>query len=156
MKRIKALGLATVVAAVSFPLGIVVAGGSGGAAADEIQRQTVAWTGTQQARKQWKPVPGVELGQGNVVDSPDLVALTVSVQMTKGAAKFRIRRGGGGAIDPPGAVRFGGKAASSFTWALQDTCGPGDFRVLEWKRAGKSKAVAAKLTTHAVWNGFCL
>ena len=50
---------------------------------------------------------------------------------------------------------FTAKAANSFTWVTDDTCGQGEQHELQWKRAGKADAVATKLSVHNVFNGFC-
>jgi len=136
--------------AVVVPATLVLAGGNflGG----DVNRQSVSWNSQKAvAGKNWKPVPQV-----SVTNTPDVLSLSVSAQMTRGKAKFRIVPVVGGAAVTPGPVLFSAKAANSFTWVTDDTCGQGEQHELQWKRAGKPKAVAAKLSVHNVFDSFCL
>ena len=133
-----------------MPVTLVLAGGNflGG----DVNRQSVSWNSQKAvAGKNWKPVPQV-----SVTNTPDVLSLSVSAQMTKGKAKFRIVPVVGGPAIAPGPVLFSAKAANSFTWVTDDTCGQGEQHELQWKRAGKANAVAAKLSVHNVFNEFCL
>lgn len=147
----RTIGLAMLVgAAIAVPATIVLAGGGGNVVSGDVSRQNLSSTGKLEAGKNWKPVP--DLG---VVSTPGAVAVTVSAQMTKGAAKFRIVPIGGGPAIQPGIVLFTAKAANAFTWATEDTCGQGEQHRIEWKRAGTQDAVARKLTSHSVFDDFC-
>jgi len=155
MSRWRQLGVATLAIAMVVPVAAVIAG-SENATGGDVARQSAAWTGKQEARKAWKEVPGVSLGQTNVVNTPDVQSITVSAQMTKGAVKFRIVPALGGPAVVPGSARFDAKASNAFSWAIEDTCGQGEAHQLQWKKVGKGKAIAAKIATHTVWDGLCL
>jgi hypothetical protein len=103
-----------------------------------------------EAGKKWRPVP--QLG---VTSTPGFIAVDVSAQMKRGNAKFRIVPVVGGPAIPPGPVLFSAKAANSFTWSTNDTCGQGEQHEVQWKRVGKKPAVAAKLSSHSVFDDFC-
>jgi hypothetical protein len=136
-------------AAAVAPVALVLAGDNG--LGGPVGNQTVAWTSEKaEATKNWKPVPPL-----GVTSTGDVVSVSVSAQMTKGKAKFRIVPTGGGPAIEPGPVLFSAKAANSFTWATDDTCGQGEQQELQWKRVGKTDAVAAKLSVHNVFNDFC-
>lgn len=152
MSRGRKVLLSSAAAVAMIPVAIVVAG-NGNFITGNTVRQTISWSGTQSTNStQWKPVGGI----ANPIVTPDPAAFTVNAQMTKGAAKFRIVRVEDNAVRPPGPVKFSAKAANSFTWATVDSCGQGEQHVLQWKRSGPDRAVAAKLSTHAVWDDFCL
>jgi hypothetical protein len=73
------------------------------------------------------------------------VAVTVSAQMTKGKAKFKLV--GGSSAPQPNSVLFSAKGSNSFTFGAASGCP----RVhLEWKRVGHVQAVAAKVSTLSV------
>lgn len=149
-RRSKVLLASLAGVAVMVPATLVLAGGNflGG----DVNRQSVSWNSQKAvAGKNWKPVPQV-----SVTNTPDVLSLSVSAQMTKGKAKFRIVPLVGGPAIAPGPVLFSAKAANSFTWVTDDTCGQGEQHELQWKRAGKANAVAAKLSVHNVFNEFCL
>lgn len=126
--------------------------GNGNFLGGDVTRQSVSWHGQKAtAGKNWKPVP-----HGSVTSTPDVLTVSVSAQMTKGKAKFRIVPVVGGPAVTPGPVLFSAKAANSFTWVTDDTCGQGEQHELQWKRAGKANAVAAKLSVHNVFDSLCL
>ena len=139
-------GLAAV--AVVTPVGIVVAGGD--SATGDVGVQAASWHGKAEASKNWQEVPGLIAAAGT--NAP--IATTISAQMTRGKAKFRVVEFGGGAVEP-GPVLFSSKAANSFTWTREGAC-PGNSYDIEWKRVGKGKAVASKLSAHNVLDQFCL
>jgi hypothetical protein len=153
MRKRMMLGLASLAAvAIVVPSAIVVAGGSPNAISGQVNNQAVAWTTNVTAKKNWKPVPG---GLAGLTNTPDELAVTVSAQMKRGTAVFRIVPVNGGAAIPPGTVRFTARAANSFTWGTVDTCGPGDGRRIEWKRVGSRRTVAAKLSVQSIYDSFC-
>ena len=135
-------------AAVAVPTTLVLAGGN--TLSGDANVQSVAFNGKATAPKNWKPVPGLIVASG---DGGTLVSTALSAQMTRGKAKFRIVPISGGPAVPPGPVLFSAKAANSFTWGRIATC-PGPYR-LEWKRAGRGKAIAANLSSHSVLDEFC-
>lgn len=136
--------------AVTAPVTFVLAG-NGNFLSGQVSQQSVSWnTEKIQAGKNWRPVP-----HAGVTSTEDVLSVSVSAQMTKGKAKFRIVPVAGGAAIAPGPVLFTAKAANSFTWVTDDTCGQGVQHELQWKRAGKAAAVATKLSVHNVFNGFC-
>jgi hypothetical protein len=140
-------------ALIAVPVTVALAGGGGDGG--PVDFQATSGSGKQSTKsKKWKPVPGID----DPVDTPDFEAFTVSAQMSKGAVKVRVVRPSDGNVTEPGPVKFSSKASNSFTFAMTDTCGPPgtDHRVLQWKRVGKRKAVAAKLATHAIWDSPCL
>lgn len=132
----------------------VIAGDAGSNDGGTVGRQSTTWSGRETTNsKQWKEVPGLPLFFPAA--TPDFLSLTVSAQMTSGAAKFRVVRPSDGAVTAPGAVRFNSKASNSFTFSIRDTCGPGDSRELQWKRVGRHRAVAAKISTLTIWDQQC-
>jgi hypothetical protein len=140
---------------IAVPATLVLAGMSGNADGGPVSSQAASWSGKQSTRsKKWKPVPGVQ----DPASTPDFQTFTFSAEMARGAVKVRVVRESDGDVTRPGPVRFSSKGSNSFTFAMRDTCGlPGtENRVLEWKRVGKAKAVAAKLATHAVWDSPCV
>jgi hypothetical protein len=92
----------------------------------------------------------------SITNTPDVLTVAVSAQMTKGKAKFRIVPEVGSPPITPGPVLFSAKAANSFTWGTTDTCGPGEQHELQWRRAGKRTAVAANLSVNNAFDQFCL
>jgi hypothetical protein len=137
-------------AAAVVPAALVIAG-NGNFLGGEVNNQSVNWNSQKaEAGKNWKPVP-----HSVVTSTPDVLSVNVSAQMTKGKAKFRIVPVAGGTAVAPGPVLFSAKAANSFTWVTDDTCGQGEQHELQWKRAGKADAVAAKVSVHNVFNSFC-
>jgi hypothetical protein len=145
--------VAVVTAAVAVPA-TVIAGDGGNTDGDTVARQTTTWSGKETTNtKQWKEVPGLPVFFPPA--TPGLESLTVSAQMTSGAAKFRVLRPSDNAVTPPGAVRFNSKAANSFTFSIRDSCGQGEGRELQWKKAGKHRAVAAKISTLTIWDAQC-
>jgi hypothetical protein len=145
--------VALITAAVAVPA-TVIARGFENSDQSTVARQTTTWSGREATNsKQWKEVPG--LPTFFPPSSPGLLSLTVSAQMTSGAAKFRVVRPSTGEVTAPGAVRFNSKASNSFTFSFRDTCGQGDSRELQWKKAGKHRAVAAKISTLTIWDEQC-
>lgn len=137
-------------AALAVPATLVIAG-NGNFLGGSVDNQAVSWSATsEEAPKNWKPVP-----HASVTSTPDVLSTAVSAQMRKGKAKFRIVPATGGPAVPPGPVLFTAKAANSFTWVTDDTCSLGEPHQLQWKRAGKADAVAAKLSVHNVFDGLC-
>jgi hypothetical protein len=144
--------VAVVTAAVAVPATVIA--GFSNSDVDTVARQTTTWSGKETTNtKHWKGVPGLPAFFPPA--TPGLESLTVSAQMTSGAAKFRVVRPTDNAVTPPGAVRFNSKAANSFTFSIRDSCGPGDGRELQWKKVGKQRAVAAKISTLTIWNQQC-
>jgi len=145
---------ALAVTAIAVPATIVLAGG-GNNDGGVVSFQSASWSKTQSTNsKKWKIVPGVTPPP----NTTGFLTFTVSAEMKKGAARFRVVRPSDGNVTKPGPVKFSSKASNSFTFAMRDTCGPPgtENRVLQWKRVGKTKAVAAKLATHALWDDPCL
>jgi hypothetical protein len=137
-------------AAAVVPITLVLAG-NGNFLGGQVGNQSVSWNSQKaEAGKNWKPVP-----HSGVTNTPDVLSVSVSAQMTKGKAKFRIVPIGGGPAIKPGPVLFSAKAANSFTWVVDDTCSQDRQHELQWKRAGKTDAVAAKTSVHNVFNDFC-
>ena len=135
--------------AVAAPVAAIGGGGSSSGSGD-VGHQAGTWLNTKrEAGKNWKNVFDVSSTNG-------FVSVTVSAQMTKGKAKFRVVPEFGGPAVEPGPVVYSAKAANSFTWATTDTCGQGEQHVVQWKRAGKSDAVAANLSISNVFDEFCL
>ncbi|MQB02047.1 MAG: hypothetical protein GEU78_17595 [Actinobacteria bacterium] len=104
MTRLKAVGVATAITVAAIPLAVVLAGGPTNTVGDEVARQSAAWTGKHDARKKWREVPGLNLGTTNFVVTPGVLSVTVSAQMSKGAAKFRIVPTDSGQADPPASI----------------------------------------------------
>jgi hypothetical protein len=145
--------VAVVTAAVAVPATVIA--GFSNSDGGTVARQTTTWSGKETTNtKHWKGVPGLPVFFPPA--TPDLESLTVSAQMTSGAAKFRVVRTSDNAVTPPGAVRFNSKAANSFTFSIRDSCGQADGRELQWKKAGKQRAVAAKISTLTIWDTVCL
>jgi hypothetical protein len=139
--RWKLAGAMLAGAAVAVPA-TVLAGGEATSVQGDVAAQTTKWTGKETAPKDWTLVPG-DLGNVNI--SNNAHALVVSAVLAKGKVKFRLSSLG--TTLPPGAALFAAKGANSFTFGFPDGCGPGSGIALEWKRAGKQKAVASKLST---------
>lgn len=136
---------------VAVPAGVVIAGGN--SSSGSVARQTGSWVPSSvEAPKKWKPIPGF----GGVASTPGFITVDLSAQMKRGKAKFRIVPEAGGRAMDPGPVTFTAKAANSFTWATNDTCGQGDQHEIQWKRSGKTHAVAAKLSAHSVYDELCV
>jgi hypothetical protein len=151
MTRRRTLGLtAIIVAVVAVPTAIVVAG-NGNFVTDTVNEQTTVWTGKHKAPADWTIVPDV--GSLNVAN--DGHAVILSAEMARGRAKFRVQDNG--LTLAPGAAVFVAKGANSFSWAYLDGCMPGPDPVLQWKRAGKGKAIASRLSTVNLHSGaLCL
>ena len=79
-------------------------------------------------------------------ESEGPMMLTVSAQMTKGKARFRVVRSNGQAA--PSSVQFGSKAANSFTFGDTTSC---PALHIEWKKVGKAEAQAAEVGFSAVY-----
>jgi hypothetical protein len=149
-RRSKVLLASLAGVAVVTPVALVLAG-NGNSLDGQVGNQTVAWNDQKtEAKKNWKAVP-----HGGVPSTDDVISVNVSAQMTKGKAKFRIVPVVGGPAIQPGPVLFSAKSANSFTWVTDDTCGQGEQHEVQWKRAGKADAVAAKLSVHYVLDAFC-
>jgi hypothetical protein len=134
--------------AVAAPVAAIGGGGSS-SGSGEVARQAGTWLNTErEAGKNWKTL-------FDVTSTNEFVSVTVSAQMTKGRAKFRVVPEFGGPAIEPGPVLFSAKAANSFTWGTTDTCGQGEQHVVQWKRAGPGDAVAANLSVHNVLNELC-
>jgi hypothetical protein len=133
-----AAALAT--AALVIPVTLVIAGNVEGVGGD-VSNQTVRWTNhSHNASKSWKQVPDV----GFLGDGDDAHSVTVSAEMATGRAKFRVRSNG--ATTPPGAITFSSKASNSFTFGYADGCYLHPSNSLQWKRVGKHKATATKIS----------
>jgi hypothetical protein len=136
-------------AAVAAPVAAIGGGGSSSGNGD-VSRQSATWfNAKREAGKNWKPITDVTSTLG-------FLSVTVSAQMTKGKAKFRIVPVFGGPAIEPGPVLFSAKAANSFTWGKFDTCGQGEQHELQWKRVGKGDAVAANLSVNNVFDSLCV
>lgn len=146
----KAVLVGLVCVAVAVPAGIVIAGGN--SSSGSVARQTGSWVPSSvEAPRKWKPIPGL-----GVTSTPGFITVDLSAQMKRGKAKFRIVPVAGGSAMDPGPVTFTAKAANSFTWASNDTCGQGEQHEIQWKRSGKRDAVATKLSAHSVYDELCL
>lgn len=148
-RRSKVLLAVAAGAVIAVSATVVAVGGNGNSG--PVETQLVESNGKAEAGKNWKPVPGLL-----VASTQGFLSVNVSAQMTKGKARFRIAPIGGGPAIPPGPVLFSAKAANSFTWSTSDTCGQGDQHQVQWKRSGKGDAVAAKLSSIALFDLFCL
>lgn len=142
--------VALVSAAVAVPATIVFAG-NGGSIGGDANEQFVAWSEKQEAPKNWQVVPHV----GDLPWSTGPVSVTMSAQMTRGKAKFRIVRATGSPAVAPGPVRFNAGAANAFTWGFNYPCVQDGLHEVQWKRVGTADAVAAKLSMHMIRKGFC-
>jgi hypothetical protein len=136
------------VAAVATPVVALGGGGSSGGSGVVAHQAGTWYNAKREAPKNWKAITGV-------TSTESFLSVTVSAQMTKGKAKFRVVPVFGGPAIEPGPVLFSAKAANSFTWATTDTCGQGEQHELQWKRSGKRDAVAANLSVNNVFDQFC-
>jgi hypothetical protein len=154
MGRFWKLGVAAlVVIAVAVPA-VVLARGDGNFSAGDSHQYNTVWSGKQSTnRKQWRKVPVI----GGPFFTLDPIVLTVSAQMTQGKARFRVVHQDGGPdggpepVTPPGPVLFSSRASNAFTFAVEDNCPRG--AVLQWRKVGKHKAVAAKLSSSRLYGG---
>jgi hypothetical protein len=150
------LGVVAVVGvAVAIPA-VVMAGGGGAVTrlVGDAEFHQTDWTGKHAAPKDWTAVPGIGFALENR-NEPN--SATVSADMAKGRAKFRVRMSASGPTIKPGAALFAAKGSNSFGWAYEDACGQGIIPRLEWKRVRKAKAVAAKISITQIYSGpICL
>lgn len=137
-KMVAAVTLAT--AAVVIPVTLALAGNASFVKGD-VASQSVVWTKHgHQAPKDWKRVPEV----GFLSNSFGAHSITVSAEMKKGKAKFRVVSQG--ATTPPGPIAFYSKAANSFTFGYPEGCYFHPTNSLEWKRIGNAKATASTIS----------
>ena|GEM_PF-6929329 len=135
--------------------GLVLAGVAGLAQALNSGFQSVTFqryvsTGAQQTvGTGWQAVPGLTLPIP-ITHGP----VTVSAQMTKGAAQFRVITVVKGSLHEadPGAVTYTSRAANAFTFYNAQDCVP---VVVQWRRVGTSQARFAVATAHALWGSGC-
>jgi len=140
MRRWWKLAIATLVGvAVAIPATVIARGTSISGDADRFDVESV--TGGVQTQGQGYTPLGITLPE---TGAP--VSATVSAQLTKGKAQFRLVSTNGNA--QPSSVLFSGKASNSFTFAADDSC---PALHLEWKRKGDSPAVAENISMVAVY-----
>lgn len=133
---------AALVAAVAVPAAVIARGGQNGGPAENFVSNFVADISTDS--KQYEPV-GLSLPS-----TTNAMSATVSAQMTKGKAKFRLVDSlSGNPAGQPSSVLFSSKAANSFTFASPDNC---PSLRLEWKRVGDAPAKAALVSYLAVYD----
>jgi hypothetical protein len=131
-------------AAVAIPATVIARGTSISGDADRFTVESI--TGQVQTQGQGYTPLGIQ-----VPDNGLPVSATVSAQLTKGKAQFRLVSTAG--IAQPSSVLFTSKASNSFTFAAEDSCPP---LQLEWKRKGDSPAVAEDISMVAVYDlGTC-
>ncbi len=126
-------------AAIAVPATVMAGGDPGIVGA--VGGQNWESMGKTTAPGHWTPLPGA-VGHLNIAPGPH--SLTVSADMSKGKAKFRVVSG---SVLKPGGILFAARGANSFTFAYPEGCGPGINPTLEWERAGAKKAIARRIAT---------
>jgi hypothetical protein len=139
MRRCWKLGVAVLVgAAIAVPATVLARGAVDASGdADNFQVDTTGKVSTTGTGYHTLPL-GVSTSDGPL-------GVTVSAQMLKGKAKFRVLSNSAHATPP--SVLFTARGSNSFTFGLFESCDP--LRV-EWKRVGKQQAVAAKVSVLTV------
>lgn len=135
------LGVAVLVgAAIAVPATVIARGAPNATGpADNFQTASVANVSTNS--KSYQPV-GLVLPETGAD-----IGVTVSAQMTKGKAKFRVV--GASQEAAPASVQFSGKAANAFLFGATASC---PQLHVEWKRVGDAKAEAAQVSYLAVYD----
>lgn len=140
--RRKLVLAAAVAVAVAVPAVVIARGNLTTAPADNFAANSVSDVSTNSTH--YEPI-GLPLP-----DTLGAVGVTVSAQMTKGKARFRLAQQFGG--DPaglPSSVLFSSKAANAFSFASPNACPPLE---VEWKRVGDAPAKAAEVSYLAVYD----
>ena len=132
-------------AAVAIPATVIARGGA--SVSGDADRFAVEATANVQTQGNGYTPVGITLPS-----TTQPLSATVSAQMKKGKAKFRLVSAGGNA--QPSEALFSAKASNSFTFVANQSCPP---LALEWKRQGDSPAVADQISVLAVYEiGVCV
>jgi hypothetical protein len=97
--------------------------------------------------KQWKRIPDV----GGLFATSHPQGITLSAQMRKGKVKLRMRNTTTDQTLPPKVVTFRAPGSESFSFYAPEACP--DSHELQWKRVGKVKAVASRLSVIRIIEG---
>ena len=140
------------VIAIAVPAVVVAAAGEDGAL---TQFQYFTYSNGKDAEKaatnssNWKDVPGLESNYGTF----DASIGTISAELKQGSARFRIVDEEGDLLTEPKSAKFV-EGAGSFAFPIVKNASCSSSPKVQWKRAGKEKAVlgGSTLTVH-VANG---